>query len=210
MIPFRGLCVFFAFCWNDGTGIHDGLKIRWFFNYAGSNPASSTKDHKSHNRTIIKKRWKRMGRKNRFESHVKPFLDQIPKWYEDLTEAQIAKKLGISISSFEKYKNEYPELLACLQQGKEILITELKDNLKRKAKGFYYTETKRTFLEGPDGEKIGKIKVEQTEKYALPDTGAIHLLLKNLDDGWRNDDKQTMDLKREKLEIEKQKQEESW
>lgn len=156
-----------------------------------------------------------MGRKNRYESHVKPFLNEIPKWYEDMTEGQIAKKLGIAVSTFEKYKCEYPELLESLQKGKEILISDLKDNLKKKAKGFYYTETKETYVEveKEDGtrEKMGAIKVEKTEKYAVPDTGAIHLLLKNLDETWRNDDKATMDLKREKLELEKEKsQNETW
>lgn len=152
-----------------------------------------------------------MGRKNKYETHVKPFLNEIPKWYEDLTEGQIAKKLGISVSAFETYKRDYPELLECLQKGKEFLISDLKDSLRMKAKGFNYKETKRTWVEGPDGERIGEVKVEETEKYAVPDTGAIHLLLKNLDETWRNDDKATMDLKREKLEFEKQKaQFEEW
>lgn len=150
-----------------------------------------------------------MGRKNKYESHVKPYLAFIPKWYETMTEGQIAKKLGVSSSAFETYKSQNPELVESLQQGKEILVDELKDTLKSKAKGFYYTETKETYIEveKEDGtrEKVGEIKVEKTEKYAVPDTGAIHLLLKNLDENWRNDDKATLDLKREKLELEKQK-----
>lgn len=148
-----------------------------------------------------------MGRKNKYESHVKPYLSEIPKWYEDMTEGQIAKKLGISVASFENYKIKYPELVECLSRGKEILIDDLKDSLRKKAKGFYYTETKRTYIEDENGQRLGAVKVESTEKYAAPDTGAIHLLLKNLDDTWRNDDKATMDLKREKLEFDKQKAE---
>lgn len=152
-----------------------------------------------------------MGRKNKYESHVKPYLTAIPKWYETMTEGQIAKKLGVSSSAWETYKNQNPELVECLQKGKDILVDELKDSLRRKAKGFHYKETKRTYIEGPDGEPIGEVKVEETEKYAVPDTGAIHLLLKNLDENWRNDDKATMDLKREKLELDKQKAEsEDW
>lgn len=156
-----------------------------------------------------------MGRKNKYETHVKPYLSQISKWYEELTEGQIAKKLGISVASFENYKKEYPDLIAALQNGKDILVDELKDSLRRKAKGFFFTETKRTYIvvKNSDGEEetIGEIKVEETRKYAVPDTGAIHLLLKNLDPNWRNDDKATMDLKREKLELDKTKAEnESW
>jgi hypothetical protein len=64
-------------------------------------------------------------------------LSQIPRWFETLTEGQIAKKLGVSTSAFEKYKREYPELVEMLSQGKEILIDELKDTLRKKAKGFF-------------------------------------------------------------------------
>lgn len=149
-----------------------------------------------------------MGRKNKYESHVKPRLTDIKEWYGTLTEAQIAKKLGISVASFEKYKLLYPELVACLQSGKEILIEELKETLKMKAKGFHYEETK-TIIKKVDGVPV--TTVEKYKKYSAPDTGAIHLLLKNLDESWTNDDKTTIDLKRSKLELEKQKaEEESW
>lgn len=151
-----------------------------------------------------------MGRKNKYESHVKPYLSDIPKWYETLTEGQIAAKLGISVASFENYKIKYPELIACLKKGKEVLIDDLKTSLKKKAKGFYYTETKRTFIEDDQGNRVGAVKVETVEKYAAPDTGAIHLLLKNLDPEWRNDDKATLDIKRERMELDKQKAEDIW
>lgn len=127
-----------------------------------------------------------------------------------MTEGQIAKKLGIAPSTFELYKTKYPELIDALSRGKEILIDDLKDSLRKKARGFHYTETKRTYMENEAGEQLGVVRVESTEKYAAPDTGAIHLLLKNLDNDWRNDDKATMDLKREKLELEKQKSEDTW
>lgn len=143
-----------------------------------------------------------MGRKNKYETHIKPNLKKIPKWYETMTEGQIAKKLGVSVASWENYKNQYPELVACLKTSKESLVEELKATLKKKAKGYYYTEKKKTVR------KEGKDKVEITEeheKYAQPDTGAIHLLLKNLDDEWHNDDKQTMDLKRKQLELTERK-----
>ena len=74
--------------------------------------------------------------------------------------------------------------------------------IKQKAKGFHYTETKKTIR---DVNGVKTQVVEQLEKYSPPDTGAIHLLLKNLDEDWRNDDKPTMDLKKEKLKIEKDK-----
>lgn len=156
-----------------------------------------------------------MGRKNKYETHVKPYLDQIPEWYKTMTEGEIANRLGVSQSSFDNYKVEHKELLDCLQSCRKELVDELKESLKKKARGFTYTETKETYMEkeNADGtrEKAGAIRVEKTTKYAQPDTGAIHLLLKNLDDTWRNDDRETMNLKREKLELDKQKAEsENW
>lgn len=146
-----------------------------------------------------------MGRKGKYETHVKPYLPEIPGWYETMTEGQIARKLGISVASFENYKVKYPELRGCLQRGKEILIEELRANLKRKALGYTYTETKTILRK--DGDKDVRI-VEKYERVAHPDTGAIHLLLKNLDSTWRNDDETTVQLKREQLEIARKKAEE--
>ena len=145
-----------------------------------------------------------MGRKSKYETHVKPHLSDIQEWYELLNEDQIAKKLGISVASFENYKKQYPELKEALQNGKQTLIEDLKQSLKKKALGFKYKE-KKTYIKEEKGTKV-KI-IEEYEKYAQPDTGAIHLLLKNLDKDWRNDDQATVDMKREKLELDKQKAE---
>ena len=80
--------------------------------------------------------------------------------------------------------------------------------MKKKAQGFTYKETKRVIRK--EGDREFKV-VEEYERYALPDTGAIHLLLKNLDPTWRNDDAATMELKRNKAELERQKAEvENW
>ena len=143
-----------------------------------------------------------MGRKSRYETHVEPFLDKVREWIQLNNEADISKRLGVSHVSFEKYKREHPELRAALKDGRTELVEDLKLTLKKKAKGYTYTERK-TYIKEISGQKVRVI--EEYERYAQPDTGAIHLLLKNLDDSWRNDDKTTIDLKREKLELDKQK-----
>ena len=146
-----------------------------------------------------------MGRKDRYETQVQPRLSEIQEMVGTMTEEQIAKQLGISRRSFERYKQQHEELRDALKKGREDLVRDLKMTLKRKAKGFFYTEKKTTVRES---EREGKtVTVETFEKYAQPDTGAIHLLLKNLDETWRNDDRETMDLKRQRLEMEKEKNE---
>jgi hypothetical protein len=145
-----------------------------------------------------------VGRKSKYETHVKPYLSQIEEWYQDLDERQIAERLGISVSTFENYKRKYAELRDALKKGRQHLVSELKASLKKKAKGFYYEETKTSIRE-EGGKRISV--VEKYKKYAQPDTGAIHLLLKNYDPTWTNDDQTTLDLKREQLELAKQKAE---
>lgn len=150
-----------------------------------------------------------MGRKSKYDTHVKPYLQQIEQWCQDLDEQQIAvERLGIAVSTFEGYKRKYPELREALKKGRQNLICELKASLKKKAKGFYYDETKTT-IRDEGGKKV--TTVEKYKKYAQPDTGAIHLLLKNYDPEWTNDDQTTIDMKREQLEIAKQKaKNDSW
>ena len=80
------------------------------------------------------------------------------------------------------------------------------DYLQKKAQGYYYEETK-TCVREVDGKSVKVI--EKYKKYAHPDTGAIHLLLKNLDDTWRNDDAETMKIKKDQLKIQKEKAENS-
>lgn len=145
-----------------------------------------------------------MGRKNLYETLVQPRLNEIPEMVGVMTEEQIAKRLGISRRSLEKYKQQHEELRAALLKGREALVQDLKMTLKKKAQGFYYEETKTT-IRAENGKETKVI--EKFKKYAQPDTGAIHLLLKNLDETWRNDDRETMDLKRQRLEMEKEKNE---
>ena len=148
-----------------------------------------------------------MAQKGKYETHVKPRLKEIAEWYEFYTEGQIAKKLGITQRTFTSYKKDHAELQEALISGRDALITDLKKTMKQKAKGFTYTETKRTIRE-IDGKRT--VLIEEFERYAQPDTGAIHLLLKNLDETWRNDDKATMDIKRGQLELAREKEENKW
>jgi len=112
------------------------------------------------------------------------------------------RELGASVSTLTDYDKMTIVPTGChgfCEQGVLVIIPD---------KHVTYVKVKNELGEE---EIVGAVKVEETEKYAAPDTGAIHLLLKNLDDNWRNDDKATMDMKREKLELDKQKAEaESW
>lgn len=139
---------------------------------------------------------------------ILPHIAEIPEWIKTMTEGQIARKCGVVQQTFVRYKAEHPELAEALNAGNKQLVTELRSALKKKALGFTFTE-KKTVTRTIAGKTI--IDEEVYERYSPPDTGACHLLLKNLCDDWRNDDGETVRLKREKLELEKQKAEsENW
>ena len=72
-----------------------------------------------------------MGRKSQYETKVQPYLSDIQEWYGDLDEYQIATvKLGVPIRSWERYKNEHPELREAIRKGKQGLVAELSMTLK--------------------------------------------------------------------------------
>ena len=122
---------------------------------------------------------KKMGRKGKYDTHVKPYLDEIAEWYRSMNEEQIADRLGISVASFENYKNNHQELRDCLDGARKKFCTELKDALKKRAIGFHEEETETSIRQ--EGSKEIKV-IKKTKKYYPPDVGAIHLFLKNLDE----------------------------
>lgn len=128
----------------------------------------------------------RRGRKSKWSTHVLPYLDRIPKWRrQGMTEEQICKKLDVAVSTFNVYKNDYPELTEALKKGKEELIENLEDSLYRKAMGFEYEESKVYQSKDDNGKTVQR--VEKYKKQALPDTGALAFALKNLDpSNWRD------------------------
>lgn len=147
-----------------------------------------------------------MGRKNRYDTHVKPRLEEVREWVQILTEEQIARRLGISPRSFATYKADHAELQEALKKGIETLVEDLKLTMKKKAIGYRYTEKKRTIKETSDGKVV---VLEEFERYAQPDLGAMHLLLKNYDPEWKNDDNTTVEMKKQKLKLEQERAEQN-
>ena len=152
-----------------------------------------------------------MGRKDKYETHIKPNWNKIAKLLssdEKITEREVASKFDIGVTSWEKYKKDHPEFAKLISDSrakrKAEKIEKYKSLLEKLAEGFHYTETKKV-IRNVDGVKTQVI--EEYEKYSPPNLGALHLLLKNLDESWRNDDQVTIDLKREKLALEKLKTE---
>lgn len=129
----------------------------------------------------------------------------IREWCRTMTEEQIALSCGVSYSSFQNFKKKYKELEQELIQGKKLLCTDLKSALIKKALGYDYEEVMTHIIENANGTK--KKEIKKTTKHFPPDTGAIHLLLKNNDDSWHNDDATQIRLRELEIELRKGQEE---
>ncbi len=89
------------------------------------------------------------GRKNKYDTHVQPRLDEIKWWCRDgRIDKEIAKLLGVGLSSFMLYKSKNAELRDSLKNNKEYADLNITDSLYRSANGEYIWEaTEKTLYE---------------------------------------------------------------
>ena len=139
-----------------------------------------------------------------YEKIIKPRLAEIAEMYQTMSENEIVSELGISKSSWSEYKATHPEMKEALQRGKEKLCTRVKKALLEAAEGYEYTETEEIRELDEDGEMV-VTRTRTMRRRAKKDVVAAHLLLKNNDPDWRNDDFQTMELKKKQVDIAQQK-----
>lgn len=146
-----------------------------------------------------------MARKSKYYDYVEPYLAEIEKWAKLMTEAQIAKKLGVGERTFADYKLQHPQLVQALKNGRQDLIIELKGSLVERALGYEYTETK-TITDSKGG-----IRKEVYKRHMPADVASVNLLLKNYDkENWSNDPRLD-EIRREELELKKKKaKDEEW
>jgi hypothetical protein len=144
---------------------------------------------------------KKVGNRDKYYTHVHPRLNTILAWrrhgqtYED-----IAKNLGVGLSSLHKYVANHGELVEVLKTGKDDAAAEVENAVFRTAIGYEYAETKIT-LEGTDNPKdfdvspaeearqiaSGKRRIERFLKQQAPNTTAqIFYLSNRCSDRWRH------------------------
>lgn len=145
------------------------------------------------------------GRKDAYETKIKPRFAEIREWLiNGASDENIIHNLGITSSTFYKHLSEKTEFSDLIKNGRIAIVAQLRSALIKKAMGFEYQESKIVEREDPEsGEKIRT--VETYNKKALPDVAALNLCLKNYDAlNWSNDP-QGDAIKREELELKKQK-----
>ena len=137
---------------------------------------------------------------NKYYTDVEPKLTLVEGWCRNgLTDAQIAKNLGVAYSTFREYKKKYSALSAVLKKGKEVIDIEVENALLKRALGYEYEEVKTYIEEDKEGNK--KKRIEKTKKLLPADTTALIFWLKNRKPkAWSDRKEETEEEKNLKLE----------
>lgn len=109
--------------------------------------------------------------KGKYEYWLTPEgLLKIEGWARDgLTDEQIAKNIGASVSTLNNWKIKYVEILESLKRGKEVVDRQVENALLKRALGYTYEEI--TYE--------GGIETKRVVKEVVPDTTAQIFWLKN-------------------------------
>lgn len=144
------------------------------------------------------------GRKSKYDTYVKPRLKEIEEWCSKsgATEQQICDILGVAVSTFNEYKNKYPELMEALKKGRQEIVFNVRGALYKKAIGYDYEEVKKYIKKDVETGKKTEY-TEVTTKHQAPSEAAANMLLKNYDKDWQ-DNPQMYELKKMEFELKKQ------
>jgi transcriptional regulator with XRE-family HTH domain len=119
------------------------------------------------------------GRKNAYDTKIKPRLFEIAGWARDgYTDKDMCAVLGVSVSTFSKYKAEKSELMEALKEAKAIADLTVENSLYQRANGFEYEETVQEIKTDSEG-NVREKHIKKTTKTVLPDTTAQIFWLKN-------------------------------
>lgn len=117
---------------------------------------------------------------------VEAKLFLIKMWGRDgVLEKDMAKKLGVAVSTFEQYKLDHPELCEALKEDKEIADYEVENSLYKKCVGHYAKEQRaikcRDIYYDEQGRRCEseRIEVVDVDVFIQPDTTAIAIYLNN-------------------------------
>lgn len=137
-----------------------------------------------------------IGRKGRHDDWVSPDgLLTVQGFARDgLTDAQIAQKIGISLSTYYEWQNKYPEFSEAIKKGKAPVDVQVENALLKRALGYDYEEVITEVEEipagkGPDGQQIIRQKkhIRKVTRHVPPEVAAQIFWLKNRRPGrWRD------------------------
>lgn len=103
-----------------------------------------------------------------------PKLSQVCQWVSSgLSDKQIARNIGIAVSTFYEWKKKFPDFARALSEAKEKPKLELENSMFKLATGQMFVEETRTTLD-PQGQRVTKI---DKVKKQLPPNPQIQMFL---------------------------------
>lgn len=109
------------------------------------------------------------GAKSKYETLVKPYLDEINKKIrEGITESEIAKALGISVATLNNYKIKHAELKDALNKNKGADVLQDLINAGIEAAKGYYKENETTVITLDEDGKPAKRQKTITKQWFPP------------------------------------------
>lgn len=125
-----------------------------------------------------------------------------------MSDEDIARKMGISKSTFYKWKNEHSDISDALKKGKEICDFEAEEVLLGLFEGHYVEdEVQDVYSEqkGKEPERVVKKHIHKVKRWVEPNPTAIIFYLKSRagwKEQWQRDD---LSQRKEEFEYKKQK-----
>jgi len=111
---------------------------------------------------------------------IKNKLILVTAWARDgLIDEQIAKNLGIGLTTFKDYKNKYPSFMTALKKGKEVTDIQVENSLNKRANGYSYTEITKEMVFDPLTKTSSLEVTKEVIKEVQPDVTAQIFWLKN-------------------------------
>lgn len=152
------------------------------------------------------------GRKSAYDTKIKSRFDEIAEWVRNgATEASIMKSLGISHTTWARYKSQYGELVELLKKNRRTAVNEIENSMYRAACGEIrvtkkYMKCRR--VEYENGRRVREYEEMvpySEETYIPPNTTAAIYLLKHWgkDRGYTNDPL-SLELKKQELKLKKE------
>ena len=102
----------------------------------------------------------------------------IKGWARDgYTDLEIAKNIGIGMSTFTEWKQKFPSIVAALKEGRRPIIVEIEDTfIAKKLTGYFVDEEIVEVTKYPDNKKVEHRK--KMKRWIPPDTTAMIFYLK--------------------------------
>lgn len=108
-------------------------------------------------------------------------------WRRDgLSLEQIAKNMGVNVSTLHVYINKHQEISDALKKGEEVCVYEVENAMYKSALGFYVEEIEVIETETDLGKTVTKKK---HRRYIPPSTANQIFILKNRRSNWWKDSK---------------------